>query len=59
MTTETSDFYSADIVEIMIDADETKVWVDVNGRNVFRAYRIKRLALNDHRQPSPTPKEPA
>ena len=42
-----TDFTSVDDVSVTIEND--RLWVDVNGFNVFRAYRIKRLEITDRR----------
>jgi hypothetical protein len=41
------DLHHADDVAVTITAD--RVWIDVNGANVFRAYRIGRLQVDDRR----------
>jgi hypothetical protein len=44
-----TDLTSADFIQITIEADGRKLWVDVDGQNRFRAYRIKYLAIADRR----------
>lgn len=48
-----SDIFSADLVEVTIEND--RVWIDIDGSNRFRAYRIKRLVLTDRRPRHPLP----
>lgn len=43
-----TDFFTADLVEVTIDGD--KLWVDIDGQNRFRVYRIKRLSVTDRRE---------
>jgi len=43
------DIAAPEAVEITIQADGKKVWVNVDGICMFRACRIKHLTLNDDR----------
>jgi hypothetical protein len=43
------DLTKAEVVEITISDDGTKIWVDIDGPNRVRVYRIKQLVLRDRR----------
>jgi hypothetical protein len=43
------DLTQAETVEITISECGTKIWVDIDGRNQVRVYRIKQLVLRDRR----------
>lgn len=45
-------------VEIIIDHEGTRVWVNVDGICAFRAYRIGKLTVVDKRLPSEPPEPP-
>ncbi len=45
----TSDWTKAKSVEVTISDDGTKIWVDVDGRNCFRAYNVERIVVYDGR----------
>ncbi len=46
---EDTDLIKADLVEVRISPDGTKVWVDVDGINRFRVYNSKRVIVHDDR----------
>jgi hypothetical protein len=43
------DLTQAEVVEITVSNDGTKIWVDIDGPNRVRVYRIKQLVLRDFR----------
>lgn len=44
------DLHEADHIEVVVvrDHNGTKLWVNVNGKCMFRAYRIKELEIDDN-----------
>ena len=44
-----NDLNEADLVEVRISPDGTKVWIDVDGINRFRVYNAKRVVVHDDR----------
>jgi len=44
-----TDFTKADLVEVRISPDGTKIWLDVDGINRFRVYNTKRVIVHDDR----------
>lgn len=45
------EYFQADDLEIIISADGSKVWINIDGFLAFRAYRVSRLSLRDDRTP--------
>ena len=51
------DLFSAEFLEIVIDWDGTKVWINGPDGCLFRAYRIDKLVIDDMRKLSTLPIE--
>ena len=50
VTKEMQDVAGPDYVEILIDSNGRRVWINVDGVCRFRACRVKNLVLNDERK---------
>jgi hypothetical protein len=57
MTNEWTDVVAPKSVEIVIDHDSKRIWINVDGVCTFRAYRIEKLAIDDRRLNQDTTEE--